>query len=385
MTVFAVLSLLSWVVLVFARGRFWRADQRLSKEDPGVRSTWPRVVAVIPARNEAETIGDVVGAHDRADYPGEFSVILVDDQSGDGTAEIARRAANTRGFEVVSGAPLPDGWSGKVWAMHQGLMRAYAKTPEFVLFTDADIVLKTDTLRRLVHKAERDDRALVSLMARLDSRGGWAGLFIPAFIYFFQKLYPFPLVNARNAPLAGAAGGCMLVRADALEETGGVEPFRNALIDDCALARQIKNKGRRSIWLGLATDEAVSLRDNRELASIWTMVARTAFTQLNYSPLLLAGCVAGMALVYLMPPLAFFTGLFSGDAVLGVLGLGAWGLSAFSFAPTLRLYEKPYWLAIALPIAGLIYTAMTIDSARRHWAGAGGQWKGRTYPGGAQS
>jgi hopene-associated glycosyltransferase HpnB len=231
-----------------------------------------------------------------------------------------------------------------------------------------------------VTKAEGGKLGLVSLMAKLDARGPWAELLIPAFVYFFQKLYPFPWVNDPASATAGAAGGCMLVRRSALETAGGIEAIRSDLIDDCALARLLKSRAAEGkVWLGLTRD-VVSLRDNRRLQSIWNMVARTAYTQLKRSPLLLAGTVTGMALTYLAPPVLTLTWAWHGNAAASLLGAAAWGLMTWSYAPTLRLYNRPAWTGLTLPLAALLYTAMTVTSAKRHWQGKGGRWKGRVFP-----
>ena len=382
LTFIAFAAFIAWGWLTLLHGRFWRASERLSDApDP---PAWPAVAVIIPARNEAETIGDVIRAQMGADYPGALTIIVCDDGSTDGTAEIARAAGSggQRPLEVVSVPALPEGWTGKLWAVENGLKHAAEIAPgaSYILLTDADIALARDTLSRLVAKAETEHLALASLMAKLDSRGPWASFLIPAFIYFFQKLYPFPRGNDVNDNLAAAAGGCMLVRRDAVDGIGGMGAIKGALIDDCAFAKAIKNlTPATKIWVGLAADEAVSLRDNRELASIWNMVARTAYAQLGFSPLLLAGTVLGMALVYLAAPLIVLTGFWHGNAAALFYALFACALMAYTYWPTLRLFGRAPWEAALLPAAAALYTAMTITSAQRHWRGEGGQWKGRTY------
>ncbi|MEM9011288.1 MAG: glycosyltransferase [Pseudomonadota bacterium] len=376
MLIFAGLSLVLWVVLLFGRGGFWRADQRLGV--PPAPEAWPEIAVVIPARNEVETIAEVVAAHRATAYPGAVRVFVVDDSSDDGTAEAAREA----GAEVVAAPPLAPGWTGKLWAVSSGVAAAEKAMPDlrWLLLTDADIVHAPETLQRLVAMGEARDLALVSLMARLDARGFWGRLLIPAFIFFFQKLYPFRWVNDPQRMMGGAAGGCMLVRAEALRGIGGIAAIRGALIDDCTLAARLKTgPPRRAIWLGLADGEMVSRRDNRPLGSIWTMVARSAFTQLDHSALQLLGTVLGMVLIYLAPPLAVAVGLLSQPMLL-VLGLAAWALMLVAYRPTLRLYGLGAWHGLLLPLAGVLYTAMTVDSALQHWRGQGGRWKGRTYP-----
>lgn len=382
LSLIAFAAFAAWGWLTLLRGGFWRADARLSdKPDP---SAWPDVVAVIPARDEAETIGDVIRAHMAADYPGGLSVILADDGSTDGTADIARAAAadSNRTFDIVAVPPLPAGWSGKLWAVENGLKRAkeIVQEAKYILLTDADIGLARDTLSRLVAKAEDENLALASLMARLDSRGPWASFLIPAFIYFFQKLYPFPRANDPDDNMAAAAGGCMLVQRNALDGIGGMAAVKDTLIDDCTIAKAVKDlTPSTKIWLGLANDEAVSLRDNRELSSIWNMVARTAYAQLGFSPLLLAGTVLGMALVYLAAPLILLTAFWHWNFAALFYAAGACALMAYTYWPTLRLYGRAPWETALLPVAAGFYTAMTISSAFRHWRGEGAQWKGRTY------
>ncbi len=377
----AAAAFLAWAYLALARGMFWRASERLTAA-PAPES-WPQVVAIIPARDEAETIGAVVRAHLACRYPGQLSIIVVDDLSTDGTAETARATTqdqSAHALEVLTGEPLPEGWSGKLWAVHQGLAQARASKADYFLLADADIMLAPDTLTALVSKAEHEGLSLTSLMARLDARGGWAQLLVPAFIYFFQKLYPFPQVNDPNENLAAAAGGCMLVRADALENAGGIEAIKGALIDDCALAKRIKDLSPSTkIWLGLADDEAVSLRDNRSLSSLWNMAARTAYAQLAFSPILLIGTLAGMTLVYLAAPIIVLTLPWHGNLTAFLYASFAWGIMAYTYWPTLKLYHRPPWEAAFLPAAAGLYTMMTVASALRHWRGAGGQWKGRTY------
>lgn len=377
---FAIIAFCAWAYLAIFRGAFWRADQRLGvAPSPAL---WPSIAAVIPARNEGATIEAVIGAHMNTDYAGDFSVFLVDDQSSDDTKNLAAKAAleNPSRLTLIDGSPLPGGWSGKVWAMHQGLTAAKETAPEYFLLTDADIQFAPETLARLVAKAEADDLSLVSLMARLDTRGLWGGLLIPAFIYFFQKLYPFPLSNDPNENVACAAGGCMLVRASALLNAGGVAAIRNDLIDDCALARRVKDLSPTTkTWIGLAGSEAVSLRDNRTLSSVWNMVARTAYAQLQYSPLLLAGSVLGMAVIYLGPPLLALGLVVHGNILATLIAIFAWAVMAFTYWPTLRHYGQQPWQAVTLPIAAILYSLMTVHSGFRHMGGRGGQWKGRHY------
>jgi hopene-associated glycosyltransferase HpnB len=329
------------------------------------------VTAVVPARNEADVIARSIGSLLAQDYPGEFRVILVDDNSDDGTA--ARAAETKTGAErltILPGQPLARGWTGKLWAVSQGVAAASAMQPAYLWITDADIAHDPQTLRRLVARAEAGQLTLVTLMARLQT-GTWPErLLIPAFVYFFDMLFPFGLVNDPRRKLAAAAGGCMLVRRTALEAAGGVASIRGEIIDDCALGAKLKAQG--PIWLGL-TRTSVSLRPYLTLGEIGRMVSRSAYAQLQYSPLLLAGTIAGMLLIYAAAPVLF--ALASGPA--RWLGLAAWGLMTISFQPILRYYRlSPLW-GLALPLIGGLYTWFTVQSAIDVWRGKGGMWKGR--------
>ena len=374
------LSFAAWLYLALAHGRFWLCDQRLDGRAPPP-SRWPAVVAVVPARDEAALLPETLASLLDQDYPGELRILLVDDESGDGTADVASRVAKDHAqgarLRVVATPPRPPGWVGKMWAVETGV-RAGAGDHAFWLLTDADVAHGPDDLRRLVSAAEAGRLDLVSQMVLLHAGSGWGALLVPAFVYFFQKLYPFPRVNDPRARTAAAAGGCVLVRREALARAGGIEALRGEVIDDCALGRAIKRGG--PIWLGLSTRER-SVRPYAGLGDVWNMVARSAYTQLRYSPALLAGTVVGLALLHLLPPLAVVLWPWHGDAGAGALGAGAWALAAATFVPTLALYGRsPAW-APALPVAGALYTAMTIDSARRHRAARGATWKGRSGAG----
>jgi hopene-associated glycosyltransferase HpnB len=377
-TLLALLACAAWFYLAFRHGRFWRGDQRLD-ETIAAPVEWPAVAVVVPARNEADVIGRTVASHMAQDYPGAYHVFVVDDRSTDSTAAAAREAAGDDArLTVVTAPPLPESWAGKVAAMAAGAEEAAREMPNarYVLFTDADIEHPADNLRRLVAKAEAGRLDMTSLMVKLEARTFWERLLIPAFVFFFQKLYPFPLVNDPDNRVAGAAGGCMLVRRTALERIGGLAAIKGEIIDDCALARAIKPGG--PIWLGLSAD-ARSLRPYGGLGGVWRMVARSAFNQLRYSAALLAGCVLGMLVLYVVPPLAALDGLFDNHALLALLGVAAWATMALCYKPTLDLYGRPVWEALLLPVAAIFYVLMTVDSARAHWAGRGGAWKGRTY------
>jgi hopene-associated glycosyltransferase HpnB len=369
----ALAALAIWLYLLFGRGRFWRATER-DNWGAGAPQWWPAVTAVVPARDEAEVIGESLASLLAQDYPGDLRVIIVDDQSRDGTAEVAQGAAATANaaerLTVLSGKPLPPGWTGKLWAMQQGIERAEETKPEYLLLTDADIAYVPDTLRNLVAQSQARGLVLTSLMAKLRCESFAERALIPAFIFFFQMLYPFPWVNRPDHPMAGAAGGCMLVRCDALHVAGGIESIRGDLIDDCALGRRLKAVA--PIWLAL-TERVRSLRPYPAVEDIRRMVARSAYCQLRYSPLLLAGTATGMALTYLAAPLlAVF-----GAGLPQLVGALVWLLMVVAFYPTLRFYRlSPLW-GLALPLIALAYLAFTLDSAYQHARGRGGLWKGR--------
>lgn len=378
-----VVALLGWAYLLFFHWSFWRADQRLDG-DPAKVNEWPEVVAIIPARNEANCIESALRSHAASDYRGKFSVILVDDHSADGTAQVAEAVAavSSRPVTIAKAPPLEPGWTGKLSALQHGLRVAEVQAPQarYVLLTDADIVHASDTLARLVSKAEQDRLALVSLMARLDSRGWWGGLLIPAFVFFFQKLYPFRAVNDQRSSIAAAAGGCVLVDRFSLGEAGGLQAIHERLIDDCALAHRLKTvPAARRIWLGISCGEVVSLRDNRDWNSISGMVTRTAFSQLGHSWWRLLGTVVGMVVLYLAAPLAVIAAPIHQTPDVAMLGAGAWAASAIAYWPTLSLYDKHPLSALALPVAAGLYTLMTVKSALQYRYGRGNVWKGRAY------
>ncbi len=381
------LAALTWVYLLAAHGGYWRTDQRLPASGPAPRA-WPDVVAVVPARNESSVLPFTLPTLLGQDYRGDFSVVLVDDDSSDGTGEVARGlgdAAPGR-LRVVAG-PTPDGWAGKVWAMEQG--RQAAGDATYLLFTDADIGYAPGVVTALVRAAEGDDRGIVSLMALLRADTPWERLLVPAFVYFFAQLYPFRRVNRPGARTAAAAGGCMLVRRGALDAAGGLARIRGARIDDVALGRLLKaSPARARCWLGLTTD-VTSRRPYPRLSGLWDMIARSAYTQLRYSPVALAATLAGLLWLYALPPAAALGGLgwlAAGGGVtagwLAAAGLAGWALMAASYVPMLRLYRLSPWRAPGLPLIAVMYAGMTADSARRYHLGRGGQWKGRTIPAG---
>jgi hopene-associated glycosyltransferase HpnB len=386
--VLASIVLAIWLYLVAARGGFWRAAERddggVAPESGGTHR-WPSVGAVIPARDEAETIGETVASLLRQNYQGTFNVIVVDDQSRDATARIAREAADALAageraealgavelLTVLPGRALRPGWTGKLWAQQQGVEcadRAPAP-PDYLLFTDADIVYTADALDSLVARAEQHGFVLTSLMAKLRCKSFAERMFVPAFIFFFQMLYPFAWTGDPRRATAAAAGGCMLVRRDALQAAGGLASIRGALIDDCALAKILKAHGPISIAL---TDRVHSVRAYPSVGDIRRMVSRTAFAQLRYSPLLLAGTILGLTLTYLAPvALAIF-----GSGVPQFVGVFVWILMALAFRPTLHFYRMSWLWVPALPAISAAYMAFTIDSAYQHARGRGGMWKGR--------
>jgi hopene-associated glycosyltransferase HpnB len=421
-----VLSLAAWVYLVAGHGGFWLTSQRLPAVS-GEPGAWPSVAAVVPARNEAESLPVTLPGLLAQDYPGEFRVYLVDDNSSDGTgaiaAEIGAKSAVHGGapLTVVKGQPRPEGRAGKVWAMAQGFAAVTGDDatvtgghaavtgddaavtgddaavtgddaaatrnsagPDYVLFTDADIAWAANALRDLVRGAQADDRAMVSQMALLRAQTRWERVVVPAFVYFFAQLYPFRKVNDPRSGTAAAAGGCMLVSRPALEAAGGLEPIKGALIDDVALGTLLKRRGNRT-WLGLTTDIR-SARPYPSLASLWHMIARSAYVQLRYNPLLLAGTIAGLLLLYVAPPAGAVIALVAvasggaapATALAGTAGLAGWALMTASYVPMLRLYRLSPLRAPGLPLIAVLYAAMTADSARRHYSGRAVSWRGRT-------
>lgn len=375
--VVAILAFAIWVYLLLFRGGFWLGRDSDARDPPSMQSEepWPRVVAIVPARNEADMLPQSLRSLLTQDYARPVTVILVDDQSEDDTSDVARSVAVAAGREVVvlRGQPLPPGWTGKVWAMQQGIVHAAAALPdppEYLLLTDADIGYSRDALTHLVARARGGGFALTSFMAKLNCKSFAERALIPAFVFFFQMLYPFTWVGRASRHTAAAAGGCMLVERRALEKAGGMSAIRDALIDDCALAAELKAEG--PIWLGL-TERVTSLRAYPRIGDICHMVSRSAYAQLRYSPLLLAGTIIGMAVTYIAAPLLAIFGSYPSY----VFGVAAWCLMAIAFQPTLRLYRSsPLWGPL-LPLIAAAYLVFTVDSAYQHWRGRGGMWKGR--------
>ena len=370
----AGVSLGVWVALIVAHHGFWLARERDTVDLPAAPGDWPEVVAVVPARNEGDVIARSLGSLVAQDYPGRLWVILVDDGSDDGTGEIARRAVGGQ-VDVVQGLPLAPGWTGKLWAVAQGVEQA-GTTCRYLWLTDADIVHAPDTLRALVARAEAGKLTLVSLMAKLRCDSLAERLLIPAFVFFFQMLYPFGQVNRGKGPGA-AAGGCMLVRRDALAAAGGIAAIRGALIDDCALGAKLREQG--PVWLGL-TERSLSIRPYPDFASVAAMISRSAYAQLRYSPWLLAGTLVGIAVVYVAPPVFALCGTGSARIAAAV----AWALMALSFQPMLAFYRRsPLW-GVFLPVIAAFYAGCTLLSAWQFARGRGGAWKGRAQAAVAQ-
>jgi len=373
----SIVSLIIWVALTFFRGAFWQLHA--FNDDlvpPRQLQEWPAVVAIVPARNESATIERTVESLLLQDYPGKFELVVVDDHSVDCTAELARRAAEklqgSQRVTTITANELPIGWTGKLWALQQGVEEISGDSVEYLWFTDADIVHALDTLRRLVSRAEEHKLDLTSLMVLLQAKSFAERLLMPAFLYFFLKLYPPRWIADPKSGTAGAAGGCILLRRTALERIGGLTTIRSEVIDDCALARTVEKMGG-AIWMGL-TRKSVSLRSYDSFGEIRDLIARTAFTQLRYSAALLIGTLVGMLLTYVAPVVL----TFSGQTMVWRLSLTAWALMAFTYLPTVRFYGlSPLWAPL-LPAAAVFYSYATWLSAARYWLGRGGQWKGRT-------
>jgi hopene-associated glycosyltransferase HpnB len=371
LALFGLLPLAIWLYLLAARGGYWVTRERDDLGEPPEPASWPSVVAVVPARNEADVIARSIGSILAQDYPGPLRVILVDDESEDDTAGISRALDVTCKLTVITGTKRPAGWTGKLWAVSQGIaLASHNGAPEYLWLTDADIAHATDNLRHLVARAEHGGLVLVSLMAKLACVNWAERFFVPAFVYFFRMLYPFAWSNDPKAKTAAAAGGCMLVKRTAIEAGGGIAAIRSAIIDDCALGRLMKAQG--PTWIGL-TNRAFSTRPYADMSEIRRMVARSAYAQLDYSPFILAGTLTGLCLMFVFPPLA----TIFGTGALQIAGIATWCLTTLSFQPMLRFYDRnPLW-GFALPLTGIAYAAFTLDSAIQYWRGKGGMWKGR--------
>src|SRR5580692_7214936 len=365
-----VLSFFIWVYLLAGRGGFWRLSKAATELTPPLTSA-PRIAVVVPARDEAEVISLAIRSLLEQDYPGWVQIFVVDDHSSDETANVARRAAGDKAEQVTisSAMPLPAGWTGKMWALSEGVRQAAQFAPDYFLFTDADIVHASDSITSLVARAQVDKLDLVSIMARPRCASLAERALIPAFVFFFFMLYPPEWVNSPTHKTAAAAGGCILVRAEALAKIGGITAIRNELIDDCALGREIKRNGR--VWLGL-TQHTHSIRGYDGFGAVGHMISRNAFYQLRHSGWLLMAIVLGMAITFLGPPVLVCYGGWA-----AVWGGAAWLMMSTAFWPTLRFYSRsPLWAPL-LPVIALFYTGATIHSAVRYWLGHGGEWKGR--------
>ena len=361
----ALLALAVWLYLLAGRGFFWCLREGAV---PPLKQENLSVAVVIPARDEAANIGAAVASLLAQNYPGSLHVIVVDDHSADGTAQAA--GAGDR-LTVLAADPLPAGWTGKLWAVARGLRRALTLNPDYLLFTAADIVHGPDTIAGLVARAEAGGLDLVSLMVKLRCESVAERALVPAFVYFFLKLYPPAWIADLESGTAGAAGGCILLRPSALKRIGGMESIRGELIDDCALAREVKRAG--PIWMNI-TSASHSIRAYDTFSEVGRMISRTAFTQLRHSTLLLIGTVAGLLLTYFAPPVLAIGGP---GPIAHVAGAVAWLIMMVTYWPTLRFYGRsPLW-ALALPVVALFYAGATVQSAINYWRGMGGQWKGR--------
>jgi hopene-associated glycosyltransferase HpnB len=372
-TVLAVIPLLIWIYLLSFRGGFWRISRHLAPVEPR-QVSGGRVAVVIPARNEADVIGPALTSLLEQDFPTPLHIFLVDDASTDRTAEVAKLAAGRAGrncLTIITGQPPIAGWTGKLWALSQGIAQAQTLAPDYLLLTDADIVHGRDSVARLVAMAKANGYDLSSSMVKLACETFAEKALIPAFVFFFLKLYPPTWVASQSFRTAGAAGGCILIRSETLHKIGGLAAIRSEIIDDCALAREVKRSGGR-IWMGL-TATTHSIRSYGTFREIGRMISRTAFNQLRHSFLLLIGTVVGLAFAYLLPPLLLVTAKLPAMT----LGVFAWLLMSVAYLPTVRFYKLcPAW-SFTLPIVACFYMSATIHSALQYWRGVGGVWKGR--------
>jgi hopene-associated glycosyltransferase HpnB len=369
----AAASLAIWIYLVFLRGAFWRLRDLDSSSQAPVLPAYS-VAVIIPARNEADVVGQAVRSLVEQNYAGSLHVFLVDDESSDDTAtialEVAERAGRSDRLTVVRASAVPDGWTGKMWALSEGLREAAAFKADYFLLADADIVHAPSNVATLLARARNGRFDMVSLLAKMPCQSAAERALIPAFVFFFFMLYPPAWVSRSRRRTAAAAGGCLLIRSEILARIGGIREIRGEVIDDCSLAREVKQNGGR-VWLGMAAD-TYSLRGYETWAEFGWLISRTAFAQLNHSNLLLAGTVAAMAITYLAPPVLLLTG---GRAA--AMGLGSWFLMMIAFWPTLRFYRRsPLW-SLVLPLIAAFYLGATLHSAIRYWQGRGGLWKGR--------
>jgi len=394
--IIASLSALVWLALLFGRGEFWKMDQRLSPlEEEQSGYSWPSITAIIPARNEGETLPDSLPTVLGQDYPGELNVILVNDHSEDDTDEIAGQIAgesdSDRELRVVVPPPTPESWAGKVWALHHGFQHAKEFDPELIWLTDADISHDSETLKTITQKLAEDKLDLVSVMADLQTESFWEKLLIPNFVYYFSMIYPFNWVNDSNKETAAAAGGCVIVRRPVLENLGGFGTISDAVIDDCALAQGCSNPMGEGLWLGLS-HMATSIRSYESLGGIWKTVSRSAFSQLRYSNLLLLGTVLGLIILFVVPLASIGLGIggllgsptldTAMSIALVLIGGTTWFGMGLSLLPILNWYGLSPAYGLLAPVGGIFYTLMTIDSGLTWWRKEGSEWKGRTMPAG---
>ena len=378
----AVASAVAWLILICFRNGFWRCDQKLP-EDTEPPARWPSVVALVPARNEEDTIAACLKSLAAQSYGGTFSVVMINDNSTDRTSSVARQAARSSGAKpqiwIIDAPPLEPGWAGKLWALQHGIaaLPAGAEAPVYLWLSDADVIHPPDALSRLVAKAERDDLAMVSLMVRLACESFWERLLVPAFIFFFQMLYPFRAVNSPESNVAGAAGGCVVLKRTALQDAGGLAALKDRLIDDCALAQIIKHGGH-PIWLGLA-EHSASLRRYVELREFWHMVSRSAFVQLRYSTALLALSIVGMLVAFVAAPVIVLSYPLHGSLAAALVAGASWAAMTLCIVPCLRYHKLSAVYGLLFPVAAALYLGMTVHSALRHWFGSGSDWKSRSY------
>ncbi len=371
----AAIPIVIWCVLLLGRGGFWRVRTQLAPRTAAANTGGGRVAVIIPARDEAAHIGETVAGLIQQDYTGDWHIFVVDDNSSDGTAHVAQEAARLLNADykltVLRGRPLPSGWTGKLWALSQGINEALSSSPDFLLFTDADILHGPHSLTELVMLAQTGNHDLVSFMVKLRCETLAERTLIPAFVFFFFLLYPPRWIASNRHRTAGAAGGCVLIRPERLTRIGGIAAIANQVIDDCALAKSVKKSGGR-VWLGL-TEHRFSLRTYGSFGEVGRMISRTAFNQLQHSALLLAGTIVGLLVVYVLP----IALLLSGRLPLVIAGALAWTLMSLAYAPMVRFYDRSLAWALALPFVALFYSGATVHSAIQYWAGRGGQWKGR--------
>jgi hopene-associated glycosyltransferase HpnB len=364
-------TLAIWIYLLLFRGGFWSEFARRGEPPASLSISPPRIVAIVPARDEAEVVGQAVASLAAQAWPGYFHIILVDDHSADATALIAAAAAPRDLLTVVPAAPLAAGWTGKLWAVAEGVHHAAALRPDYLLLTDADIVHPPDNVHALAARDSNDGYDLVSYMATLACDTPAERALVPAFVFFFFLLYPPAWIRSARHTTAGAAGGCMLIRYRTLEKIGGIAAIRGELIDDCALARAVKRAGGR-VWLGLG-EKTRSVRPYRTLGEVGRMISRSAFTQLHHSTILLIGTLAGLLLTYLAPPVLT---VFAPQPARGMAAT-AWLLMSICYLPALRFYRRTWFAAPLLPLVALFYAGATLHSALAYWSGTGGRWKGR--------